>query len=149
MFTWTIHMNLQRGYMRMQDTDKKTLIQRLSRAASWKSSVWYLRRSLEYDFAATQQSDAACLLNCYTLSGPDLDLPFDSQTFKDFLHCRARHQVVTSWWMFYTTTLNISRCLRCLSSTWFIASITGCWDSSGTQLLVWQLPLITRPSLFL
>lgn len=48
------------------------------------SKTLHLRRSLGYDFAATQQSDAACLLNCYTISGPDLDLPFDSQTFKDF-----------------------------------------------------------------
>lgn len=48
------------------------------------SRTLHLRRSSGYDLAATQQSDAACLLNCYTLSGPDLDLPIDSQTFKDF-----------------------------------------------------------------
>lgn len=80
MFTWTIHMILQQGYTGMQDTDKKTLIETFQGRFLEVQCV----TSLGYGFAATQQSDAACLLNCYTLSGPDLDLPFDSQTFKDF-----------------------------------------------------------------
>lgn len=114
------------------------------------SKTLHLRRCPGSDFAATQQSDAdCCRLNCYTLSGPDLDLPFDSQTFKDF---QALLQSQTSGCDIMMNILHHNTeyfTPSVVSVIHMIYRINKCRDSSGTHLLAWQLPLITRPSLFL